>query len=199
MHFPADPVSHQRPYYEKASLLNMRLHRVRDVSEAVAGPALADGALQRLPGNLHQPCGLIGGFAYRHGDRRVCNPAIKGDAYVQADNVTLSQPVLPRDAMHHNLVGRGADGPREPPVSFESRDTALLPDKLLRLPVQLGCGDARAAEPFQHLQASCHYLARAADFLHLGFRLANYQLAFCPVSNRKRIPATLKLYFRNPS
>ena len=51
----ADPVADELPHHREAVRLDVRLHRVPDVGDAVARPGLRDAEVQRLARHLQQP------------------------------------------------------------------------------------------------------------------------------------------------
>ena len=51
---PADAVAHEGAHHPEAVALAVGLHRVGDVAEPVARPALHDGLVQALPGDVEE-------------------------------------------------------------------------------------------------------------------------------------------------
>jgi hypothetical protein len=66
-----------------------------------------------------------------------------------AQQVALAELAIGRDAVHHLVVDRGADGVLIAVVADESGNTIARPDEAVRLAVQIEQGDAR---PGQRLQ-----------------------------------------------
>ncbi len=138
----ADAVADELAHHREALRLDVLLHRVADVRQMAAGAHLLDRQLERLAGHLEQPAGLARHLADREGARRVAVVALVEDAAVDADDVALDQRLLGRDAVHDDVVDRGAQGRRIAAVVEEGRHPAGGADRLLGVAVELGGGDA---------------------------------------------------------
>src|SRR5262249_17247745 len=102
---PADAMADEVPHHAEPERLDVRLDRVADVPDAVAGPDGGDGGLQRLPGGLGEPAGLVGDLPHQDGAGRVTVEALDGDPEVELHEIALDQlPGLARDAVHHLVV-----------------------------------------------------------------------------------------------
>ena len=94
--------------------LGVGLHGMGDVAHPVADLALGDALQERLLGDTQQLTRLFGDLSHRESRRRVGDVAVHGDAHVDAQDVAFVQADLARDAVHHHVVGRRADGPGKP-------------------------------------------------------------------------------------
>src|SRR5690606_33870486 len=103
-----------------------------DVHEPVAllhGRDAGPHRLLRHPGQLHQLRGVTGADEGREG--RVAVPAVDDRAAVDGDDVAvLEDDVVGGDAVHHDLVDRGADRRGEAAVAEEVRLGVVLREHL---------------------------------------------------------------------
>ncbi len=139
----ADAVPHERPHHPEAVALAVRLHRVGDVAQAVAGPALHDRLVEALARHVEQLLDPRRHRAHRQRDRAVRIVALDDAAQIEPDDVALAQLALGRrDAVHHFLVDRDADGGRVAAVALEGRARPAGDDECLHVRVDLLGGDA---------------------------------------------------------
>src|SRR3989304_3073150 len=117
---PPDAVAHEGPHHPEAVALAVALHGVRDVAEAVAGTALADGLVEALARHVEQLLPPRRDGPHRQRDGAVGVVPLDDAAQVQPDDVPLGKAaLLRRDAVDDLLVdgwahrGRGAPGPPE--------------------------------------------------------------------------------------
>ncbi len=127
----------------------------------------------------------LGDIAHREGPRRVRYVALHGHPHVDPQDVAFLQPSAVRDAVDHHVVGRCADGPREPPVAFERGHAALRAYESLRQPIQLFRGHARSYLLGQEIQASLNHLARPGHLLQLRLRLSDDHCVVVPRGPRR--------------
>ena len=85
--------------------------RVAQIPHLVPDPGRIDAAGQGGLGGVDQ--GLVRRVRCTHdeADRRVAAPALEKRAAVHAEQVTVLEPVVVGDAVHHGVVDRRADHP----------------------------------------------------------------------------------------
>ena len=149
--------------------LDVLLHGVRDVAEAVADAALLDGVEQRALGDVEQ---LRGDRARRRRPAKVRAASATQPSLTTPMSTERMSPrgelELARDAVHDHVVRRGADRAREAAVALEGRRRALGADELLGGLVELQRGDAGADLARQQVHGSHEDLARRGHLVDLG-------------------------------
>ena len=103
------------------------LHGVTDVAEALAHPRLAQPIPQGLFCGVYELLHLVGDVANRGGEGCVTVPPLVDRPGVDRNDVSVSQHIVPGDAVHDRPVRGGADRRREPVVPEERRSTAVVP------------------------------------------------------------------------
>ncbi len=91
---PSDAVAHERAYDAEAMGLDVPLHGVGDVAEALPEPALGDGHLETLPRHLDQFLDARWNLTDRHRERTVGVVPLDDTPEVQPDDIALFQPSM---------------------------------------------------------------------------------------------------------
>ena len=169
---PSDAVAHERAHDAEAMGLDVPLHGVGHVAEALPGPALNDGQLEALPRDLEQLLDARRDLADRHRERAVGVIPLDDTPEVQPDDVPLLQAAVRRgNAVNDLLVDRDAHGGREAPVALEGGLGAAVHDEGLHFLVDLQRGQAGLHEAAQHLHDVGEDLAAPAHQVDLAARL----------------------------
>ena len=124
MHLAADAVTDIVTDHSVAIGPGGLLDGMADVAEPLAVPRLGDPVPQRSLGDLEQLGHLGRHIADGH---RICSvpvPTLVDGAGIDRDDVAFTQAIVARNAVHDDLVGRGADRRRESVVAEEG-GTAL--------------------------------------------------------------------------
>ncbi len=114
-------VAHVVPHHREARPLGHSLDGVADVGQAVPVDHLGDPRSQGLLSDLDQSGALLVDGADRRGERGVAVPAADDGATVDRHDVALFQHPWTGDAVHDDLVGRGADHGRVAVIAEEVR------------------------------------------------------------------------------
>src|SRR5207245_7773773 len=142
-----------------------------DITDPISGLGLADPDVQRLPGRVHQPLGLWRYLADAERQAGVRPETAVDQAGVEAEQVTLAQLAIGRNAVDHLVVHGGADGVLVALVADEPGNAATPPDKAIGLPVQLEQGDAGSGDGLQPGQRLGKNGARLPHQVDLGLGL----------------------------
>ncbi len=139
---PADAVADEALHDRETGPLDERLHRMRDVADAVSEPCLRDPGRERVLAHVQQALGVRLDRAHAEGVRAVRDRPFEGHADVDRHEVALVDDAPVRDAVDDDLVDRDADRTRVAAVPERGRDAAVLADERVREIVQLERGDA---------------------------------------------------------
>src|SRR5262249_8260007 len=136
----ADEGSHDR----QAVALHVRLNRVGDIRQAPARPALLDGLIEALAGDVEQLLHLRGHVTDRDGDRAVRIVPIDDTPEIQAHDVAVLEAAMGgRNAVDDLLVDGHADRGRKASIALEGRLGAARVDETLHVLVDLERGHSR--------------------------------------------------------
>src|SRR6267142_4780748 len=184
----ADSVADERPHDREAVPLHVRLDRVRDVGEAPARPALLDGLIEALAGDVEQLLHLRGHVADGEGERAVRVVPVHDTPEVQADDIAVLDAAVGRgNPVHDLLVDRDADGGREAAVALEGRPGAARRDEALHVLVDLERRQTRLHEAAQVLDDVGEDMAGRAHQTDLAGRLQlDHCRAPCVASSTRR-------------
>jgi hypothetical protein len=108
VHGPADTVPAELQVDPEPRRPGHLADRERDVAEPVADPGRLDAGRQRTAGDLDQPQVLLPRRAHDQAQRGVRHPAVHGRREVDAEQVTVAQGVVARQAVQHRVVDRRA-------------------------------------------------------------------------------------------
>ena len=141
------------------------LDATADVVEIATGAEGRDPGPHRATGHLGQPGG--GGVAGRvtadhEGDGAVAVPPLDLGAAIDAQQVTLSQDALPRDAVDDLVPDGGAQRVRVARHELEVGDPAAAADEVLREGIQVRGRHTGARLGAQHLEGPSDEKARHA-------------------------------------
>src|SRR5262245_34545930 len=130
----------------------MRLDGVRHVREAAIGPALLDGPVQALAGDVQERLHPRGYCSNRQRERAVGVVPLDNTPEVEPDDVArVDLSPGRRYPVHDLLVDRDAGRRREPAVALEGGRGALPMDVCLDVLVDLERGHTRLHERAQAL------------------------------------------------
>src|SRR5438094_463417 len=161
-----------RPHDREAVPLHVHLDGVRDVGETPARPALLDGLIEALTGDVEQLLHLRRHVADGEGERAVRVVPVHDTPEVQADDIALLDAAVGRgNPVHDLLVDRDADGGREAAVALEGRLGAARRDEALHVLVDLERRQARLHEAAQVLDDVGEDMAGRAHQTDLTGRL----------------------------
>src|SRR5207247_4150336 len=128
---------------------------VRHVREATVGPALLDGPIQALAGDVQELLHLRGHRADRQRERTVGVVPLDDTPEVQPDDVARADLAAGRRyAVHDLLVDRNADRRREPAIALEGGRGALAVAVRLDVLVDVERGHARLHEGAKAVHAT---------------------------------------------
>ena len=141
VHLLADAVTAQIADYSVAVLFGMYLDRMGEIAEPVSAAGHVGADPETLFGNIYQLLILFGPAPYQHGKRAVRLPAVKNDAAVYGEQLTLFERFVIGKTVYHLVVNRCADRERKALIAIERRDAARRADQFLRHLIQMVCGD----------------------------------------------------------
>ena len=154
--FTAGAVAHELPDHGENCVLAVALHRIADITDAVAGLCLLDALVQSCLGHIQQALCFQVDLAHRIGAGVVAVEAIDLCTGVDADDVARADDdIMRRDAMDDGIIQADAGRSRETVQSLEVGGTAVLYDEIVDQLIQFPGGHASLNVLAAVLQGSC--------------------------------------------
>ncbi len=141
MQFLAGAVAHELADNGETGVLAVALHRVADVTDAVAGLGLLDTFIKSSLGHIQQTLSLQVDLAHRIGAGIVAVESVDLCTGVDADDIAgTDDDVMRRDTMDDGIVQADAGRAREAIQALEIGDAAVLDDEVIDQLIQFPGG-----------------------------------------------------------